>query len=136
MVKIKKEVEMTLTELIDWGFKNNIENKEFFSNFFDKKSVIFNLNGWVEFSDKYAYFPEDTFTVEIEREITKDTKLDSVLEIYTNLDYTKSKFPDIHKSVSINDILGYTSNRIVTKCIYLVNEDDTLTLIWKNGKLV
>lgn len=76
MVKIKRKVEMTLTELIEWGFKNEIKNTEFVSNFFEKKSVIFNLSGWAEFSDEYAYLPEDTFTVEVEEELTEDTKLD------------------------------------------------------------
>ena len=136
MVKIKREVKMTLTELIDWGFKNNIENKEFFSNFFDKKSVIFNLNGWVEFSDKYAYFPEDTFTVEIEGEVKKDTKLDFVLEVYRDTNYPDGKFSVIHKTISINEIIKYNPNSYISKCLYLVNEDDTLTLIWKDGELI
>ena len=33
MVKIKRKVEMTLPELIEWGFKNEIKNIEFVSNF-------------------------------------------------------------------------------------------------------
>ncbi|AJA42306.1 hypothetical protein [Staphylococcus phage vB_SepM_ phiIPLA-C1C] len=136
MVKIKREVEMTFPELIEYGLENGIKNRRFTSNRLNSKYVSFDALGGVYFNNLYSYLLEDTFTVEVEEEITKDTKLDSVLEIYTNLDYTKSKFPDIHKSVSINDILGYTSNRIVTKCIYLVNEDDTMTLIWKDGELV
>ena len=84
---------MTLPELIEWGFKNGIKNKEFVSNFFGKKSVIFNLSGWAEFSDEYAYLPEDTFTVEIEKEITEETKLSKYLEIFAheNLGYGDEK---------------------------------------------
>lgn len=133
MVKIKRKIEMALPELIEYVWKNNIKEKTFYSNL-DNSCVRFNRFQTVFIDDPIN--KDETFTVEVEEEITKDTKLDSVLEIYTNLDYTKSKFPDIHKSVSINDILGYTSNRIVTKCIYLVNEDDTMTLIWKDGELV
>lgn len=133
MVKIKRKIEMALLELIEYVWKNNIKEKTFYSNL-DNSCVRFNRFQTVFIDDPIN--KDETFTVEVEEEITEKTKLDSVLEIYTNLDYTKSKFPDIHKSVSINDILGYTSNRIVTKCIYLVNEDDTMTLIWKDGELV
>lgn len=133
MVKIKRKIEMALPELIEYVWKNNIKEKTFYSNL-DNSCVRFNRFQTVFIDDPIN--KDETFIVEVEEEITEKTKLDSVLEIYTNLDYTKSKFPDIHKSVSINDILGYTSNRIVTKCIYLVNEDDTMTLIWKDGELV
>lgn len=136
MVKIKKEVKMTFPELIEWGLENGIKSRRFTSNRLYSKYVSFDALGGVYFNSLYSYLPEDTFIVEITEEITKDTKLDVVLEIYTDLNYVESKFTDIHKSVSINDILGYTSNRLVTKCLYLVNEDDTMTLIWKDGKLV
>lgn len=135
MVKIKQKVEMTLPELIEWGFKNGIKNKEFVSNFFKKKSVIFNLSGWAEFSDEYAYLPEDTFTVEVE-EVTEDTKLSSVLEMYKDINYPNENLSVIHKSTSINNILGYNPSYFNTKCLYLINEDMTLTLIWKDGELV
>lgn len=136
MVKIKKEVKMTFPELIEWGLENGIKSRRFTSNRLYSKYVSFDALGGVYFNSLYPYLPEDTFIVEITEEITEDTKLDVVLEIYTDLNYVESKFTDIHKSVSINDILGYTSNRLVTKCLYLVNEDDTMTLIWKDGKLV
>lgn len=136
MVKIKQKVEMTLPELIEWGFKNGIKNKEFVSNFFKKKSVIFNLSGWAEFSDEYAYLPEDTFTVEVEEEVTEDTKLSSVLEMYKDINYPNENLSVIHKSTSINNILGYNPSYFNTKCLYLINEDMTLTLIWKDGELV
>ena len=136
MVKIKKEVKMTFPELIEWGLENGIKSRRFTSNRLYSKYVSFDALGGVYFNNLYSYLPEDTFTVEITEEITEDTKLDVVLEIYTDLNYIESKFTDIHKSVSINDILGYTSNRLVTKCLYLVNEDDTMTLIWKDGKIV
>lgn len=136
MIKIKKEVKMTFPELIEWGLENGIKSRRFTSNRLYSKYVSFDALGGVYFNSLYSYLPEDTFIVEITEEITEDTKLDVVLEIYTDLNYVESKFTDIHKSVSINDILGYTSNRLVTKCLYLVNEDDTMTLIWKDGKLV
>lgn len=138
MVKIKRKVEMTLPELIEWGFKNEIKNIEFVSNFFEKKSVIFNLSGWAEFSDEYAYLPEDTFTVEVEEEITEETELSKFLEIfaYKNLGYGDENSL-IEENKSIKEILEENEERsLITKVIHLVNNDGTHTLIWKDGELV
>lgn len=136
MVKIKREVEMTLSELIEWGFKNEIKNIEFVSNFFEKKSVIFNLSGWAEFSDEYAYLPEDTFTVEIEEEVTEDTKLPKCLEI----SFDRKSGRDIavvYENCSVKQLTDRNPEHLLDiRTIHLVNDDGTVKLIWKNGELV
>lgn len=124
MVKIKKKVEMTLPELIEWGFKNEIKNIEFVSNFFEKKSVIFNLSGWAEFSDEYAYLPEDTFTVEVEEEITEETVFKRFYE------YTKGQSFMIYENTSISKIKDEVSKE------FWMKDGNTMTLIWKDGELV
>lgn len=144
MVKIKKNVDMTLPELIEWGFKNGIKNKAFVRdrdsvrsqlNF---KPIAFNSSGYVEFSNDYSYSPEDTFTVEIEKEITEETKLTKYLEIFAheNLGYGDEKIL-IEENQSIKEILQENKNcSLITKAIHLVNDDGTHTLIWKDGELV
>ncbi|MCM5673488.1 hypothetical protein [Staphylococcus hominis] len=136
MVKIKRKVEMTLPELIEWGFKNEIKNIEFVSNFFEKKSVIFNLSGWAEFSDEYAYLPEDTFTVEIEEEVTEDTKLPKCLEI----SFDRKSGRDIavvYENCSVKQLTDRNPEHLLDiRTIHLVNDDGTVKLIWKNGELV
>lgn len=124
MVKIKRKVEMTLPELIEWGFKNEIKNIEFVSNFFEKKSVIFNLSGWAEFSDEYAYLPEDTFTVEVEEELTEGTKIPEMLEIFEDNDGTQWFGNSIEQ---VKDDLSRE---------FWLKDGDTMTLIWKDGELV
>lgn len=124
MVKIKKKVEMTLPELIEWGFKNEIKNIEFVSNFFEKKSVIFNLSGWAEFSDEYAYLPEDTFTVEVEEEITEETVFKRFYE------YTKGQSFMIYENTSISKIKDEVSKE------FWMKDGNTMTLIWRDGELV
>lgn len=124
MVKIKRKVEMTLPELIEWGFKNEIKNIEFVSNFFEKKSVIFNLSGWAEFSDEYAYLPEDTFTVEVEEEITEETVFKRFYE------YTKGQSFMIYENTSISKIKDEVSKE------FWMKDGNTMTLIWKDGELV
>nr|DAI85696.1 MAG TPA: hypothetical protein [Caudoviricetes sp.] len=124
MTKIKRKVKMTLPELIEWGFKNGIKNKEFVSNFFKKKSVIFNLSGWAEFSDEYAYLPEDTFTVEVEEEITEETKIPEMLEIFQDNDGTQ------WFGNSIEQVKDDFSRE------FWLKDGNTMTLIWKDGELV
>ena len=136
MVKIKKNVEMTLPELIEWGLENGIKSRRFTSNRLNSKYVGFDSLGGVCFNGLYSYLLEDTFTVEVEEEITEDTKLDTVLEIYNDKHHPGSISSVIQKGNSINNIMEYNPSYFNTECLYLVNEDMTLTLIWKDGELV
>lgn len=138
MVKIKRKVEMTLPELIEWGFKNKIKNREFPCNQANFKSVVFNSDGWIDFSDDLYYLPEDTFTVEVEEEITEETKLPKFLMVFLNMSISNYiERPAIGEDESIKEILQGNENRPLTiKAIHLVNDDGTHTLIWKDGELV
>lgn len=128
-MKIKRKVKMNLPQLIEWGFENDVTNKEYVCNEHKAKSVIFNLSGWTEFSDEFSYNPHDTFTVEVEEEITKDTKLPSVL-VYDG------KYFNALYGLSINDIEKRFIDYVYgVETIHLIN-GDTHTLIWRDGKLV
>ena len=135
MVKIKREVEMTLPELIEWGFKNNIKNKKFISNSKDYTSVTFDSTGWGEFNNYFS--PEDTFTVEIEEEITEETKLPKCLEIYFDDKVAKADEINVYMDKSIGEILQESKRyQFETKAIYLFGDNGNLTPIWKDGELV
>lgn len=135
MVKIKRKVEMTLAELIEWGFKNNIKNKKFISNSKDYTSVTFDSTGWGEFNNYFS--PEDTFTVEIEEEITEETKLPKCLEIYFDDKVAKADEINVYMEKSISEILQESKRyQFETKAIYLFGDNDNLTPIWKDGELV
>jgi len=127
MVKIKRKVKMTLPELIEWGFKNNIKNREFSRNHKYFKPVVFNSCGYVDFRDDYAYSPEDTFTVEVEEEITEETKIDTLVSI----DRDTRNEVNINFNCSIRQLLDRSDYYY-----YILNDDSTLTLIWKDGELV
>lgn len=133
MVKIKRKVEMTLPELIEWAWKNGVKEKAFYSNI-DGGSVYFDMVQTV--SVEHSIVRTETFNVEVEEEITEDTKLDRVLEIYNDLHSPGSVSSVIQKGASINNILEYNPSYFNTRCLYLINEDMTLTLIWKDGELV
>lgn len=136
MVKIKRKVKMTLPELIEWGFKNNIRNREFVCDQASYKSVIFNLNGWSEFSGNYSYLPQDTFTVEVEEEITEETKLPKFLEISFSRKSGRD-FAVVRENQSIKNIVDKNIEHFIdTRTIHLFEDDGTHTLIWKDGELV
>ena len=123
MAKIKKKVEMTLAELIEWGYKNEIKDKYFVSNQANHRLVTFDSIGWVDFSN-YYYPPGDTYTVEIEEEITEDTKIPEMLEIFQDNDGTQ------WFGNSIEQVKDDFSRE------FWLKDGNTMTLIWKDGELV
>lgn len=138
MVKVKRKVEMTLPKLIEWGLENGIKSKRFASNRLNNKYVGFDSLGGVCFNGLYSYLQQDTFTIEVEEEITEETELSKFLEIfaYKNLGYGDENSL-IEENKSIKEILEENEERsLITKAIHLVNNDGTHTLIWKDGELV
>lgn len=135
MVKIKVEKKMNLLELIDWAWKNGVKEKAFYSNI-DGGSVYFDMVQTV--SVENSIVKSETFTVEVEEEITKETELPKYLEIYAHksLGYGDENI-SIGKNQSIKEILKENKKySTITKAIHLINDDGTHTLIWKDDELV
>ncbi|MEK5191239.1 hypothetical protein [Staphylococcus sp. FSL M7-0405] len=126
MVKIKRKVEMTLPELIEWAWKNNVEGKTFYSNI-DGGSVYFDILQTVSVEHEIAI--NETFTVEVKEEITEDTIIPLLLKIYKSGDNASEA--SIYRSISINT--AESSTRSIA--YYSINDGGTLTLIWKDGEL-
>ncbi|MHB7918957.1 hypothetical protein [Staphylococcus hominis] len=127
MAKIKRKVEMTLPELIEWGLENGIKSRRFISNRLSSKHVGFDTLGGVCFNGLYSYLLEDTFTVEVEEEITKETEIPKLVSINrSNLNEVNINF-----NCSIGQFLDRSDYNY-----YILNDDSTLTLIWKDGELV
>lgn len=121
MVKIKKKVEMTLPELIEWAWKNGVKEKVFYSNI-DRGSVYFDMVQTV--SIEYSIVVDETFTVEVEEEVTEETKIPEMLEIFVNGGGVKR----VEKS--INELKDDFSKE------FWLKDGDTMTLIWNDGELV
>ncbi|MCD9055023.1 hypothetical protein LDK94_06695 [Staphylococcus arlettae] len=130
-MKIKRKVEMNLPQLIEWAWDNPEQSKHkilaangkylfdsvvSFNN--DKNGV--RLNGTV--------ISTDTFTVEVEEEITEDTWFSELVIRTIAGDYI------LQKQGSINDFKHITFND--AEAFYIPNDDLTMTLIWRDGKLV
>ena len=120
MVKIKKKVEMTLPELIEWAWKNGVKEKAFYSNI-DRGSVYFDMVQTV--SIEYSIVVDETFTVEVEEEVTEETKIPEMLEIFVNGGVKR-----VEKS--INELKDDFSKE------FWLKDGDTMTLIWNDGELV
>ncbi|MCC2090275.1 hypothetical protein KRP69_13925 [Mammaliicoccus sciuri] len=128
MPTIKTKKEMNLGELLCWAIDNKEQAR--FRDFSSKNMrVRFNDSAKPEIIFDKRFLPIDqTFTVEIEEEITEDTEIKGLVELGNDGDGTD--FFQCNGS-SINERKDFDS-----EAFYILNDDLTMTLIWKNGKLV
>ncbi|NMD91157.1 hypothetical protein [Staphylococcus hominis] len=121
MVKIKRKVEMTLPELIAWAWKNDVKGKSFNS----KKQINalhFDMYGGIQ--THCGIEKNDSFTVETEEEVTEETEIPEMLEIFQDNDGTQ------WFGNSIEQLKDDFSRE------FWLKDGDTMTLIWKDGELV
>ena len=137
MPTIKRKVEMNLPQLIEWLWKS-------------KKSVYkvtSNMNGVVKL-EPYGlitfssgdFYPEETFTVEVEEEITEETVIPKLL---TTFKKTYLKYDFGYQQVRIDEdykvqlmLNKAEAHREEIETLHMVNDDGTHTLLWRDGKLV
>ncbi|AAX91375.1 ORF037 [Staphylococcus phage EW] len=125
MVKIKTKREMTLPELIQWSWDNGEEHRIFYGS--KDGEVCFNDDSWVTIET--AVEPDETFTFEVEEEITEDTVINGLVEVYRS-------YSGFLKSVMFPRESVRVAKRDVTVAFYMLNDDYTMTLIWRNGEMV
>ena len=142
-MKIKQKKQLNLPQLIEWA-QDNIEEAI-------KKVYRVNENevmdGHVRFTEVYSdlevrlhgYIPFDTtFTVEVEEEITEDTVIPKALNVFKNTTNRIKNDEESHirRNVSIKEIKENSGDYIENDRLYIMNDDLTMTLIWRDGKLV
>ncbi|HDH4882505.1 TPA: hypothetical protein PI360_001498 [Staphylococcus argenteus] len=133
-IKIKKEV--NLPKLIQWAWDNPELTK-------GKKYYPLGKS-----NSDYVYFPlfderkcitsdfmsaDDTFEVEFEEEVTEETKFDRLLEVFK--EDTGCYNSTIHTDICIKERMA-SKKCFPIESFYILNDDLTMTLIWKDGKLV
>ena len=122
-MKIKRKVEMTLPQLIEWIEINRRFDESFGSDRYNYVHV--NVDGILEFTGKFC---EDTFTVTTEEEITEDTE-------FEKLYYTTILSRIVESScTTIQSSLKHIAVEPIA--FYIMNDDLNLTLIWRDGKFV
>lgn len=135
MMKIKVKKEMKLDELIKWARSNpGISNgKNFYETDESVKAVYFQKDANKFFTIGGFTSIDATFEVEVEEEITEETKFDRLFEVF---EVSEGEYnPTSNRNTSINESLN-DDRCFPIKAFYILNDDLTMTLIWKDGRLV
>ena len=128
-MKIKRKVEMNLSQLIEWLLESGYRNYTANSNM--GNAVTLSRYGAIQFSHG-IFFPEETFAVEVEEEITEDTV---VPKLMTTFKKTYLEGGIGYQRVRIDE--NYPIKLMLNKAeahgepvetLHVVNDDDTHTL--------
>lgn len=138
-MKIKVKKQMTLPQLIQWGWSNleQVENKVFQSDKMDSlgeyTEVHFSIDGHGFYTNGVTDI--DTFTVEVEEEITEETEILRLLEVYK---YNSGSLDsNLRHECSVKECVGDNERcNIKNLAIYMLNDDASMTLLWKDGEMV
>lgn len=132
-MKIKTKKQLNLPQLIEWLLKSGYRNYTANSNMGNR--VTLSRYGAIQFS-LGTFFPEETFTVEVEEEITEDTVIPKLIERWKHgEDGNETSHYVEHENKNINKVLFVNSKRIVATRFY-AEIDGELKLIWRDGRLV
>ncbi len=137
MIKIKRKVEMTCGEFAKYmvdkfgflSYESKLTDGDWLGAIDRKYDVSIHLP-----PSKVSDLPDITITksgvviFEVEEEITEDTVLPILIE---RRDFGNELTYSRYEYVRIKDIKEKSST-----LFYIENDDLTMTLIWKNGKLV
>lgn len=128
-MKIKRKVQMNLPQLIEWAWNNGIRDRVFHTTK-DKRGLFYQVSfseeGTFYADDELSY--DDIFIVEVEEEIREDTE-------FEKLYYTTILSRIVESScTTIQSSLKHIAVEPIA--FYIMNDDLTLTLIWRDGKLV
>ena len=133
-MKIKTKKQFTLPQLIEWLLKSGYRNYTANSNM--GNIVTLSRYGAIQFSHG-TFFPEETFTVEVEEEITEDTVFPKLVERWKHDDEGDEAFRYVeHDDKSINRVLFANPESVETTHFYIENDNQELVLIWRDGKLI
>ena len=133
-MKIKTKKQFTLPQLIEWLLKSGYRNYTANSNM--GNIVTLSRYGAIQFS-LGTFFPEETFTVEVEEEVTEDTVFPKLVERWKHDGEGDEAFRYVeHDDKSINRVLFANPESVETTHFYIENDNQELVLIWRDGKLI
>ncbi|MEX6266227.1 hypothetical protein AB6F08_04660 [Staphylococcus saprophyticus] len=111
------------------SFERNLADGEWFGEPSDRYNASINLKP-AKYDD-FAHsirIDEDGVTLKTFEEITEDTVIPKML--------VKLKNPDTYGRFKNDSINGFEIEEGNIEAFYIVNDDKTLTLIWRDGRLV
>lgn len=121
-MKIKTKKQLNLPQLIEWGFENCVTGNIYSNDRFEAKKIRFEVG--VVTSMYGDIHKDDTFTVEVEEEITEDTKFEHMIEITED---------DLHITWQNTKIDWEKDGQSKEFHAYI---DGEFKCIWRDGKLV
>lgn len=124
MVKIKQKKQLNLPQLIEWLLKSGYRNYTANSNM--GNIVTLSRYGAIKFS-LGTFFPEETFTVEVEEEITEETVFEEILLIVNN-----GLGIEVYSNYSINDVLSNNEGYYEETVMLILKPDPEV--IWTREK--
>lgn len=128
MVKIKRKVEMTPKEFLKHLLEQEETEVELDGYTFDYNEEHYSFDPEIKTNEFINYsLHSDIFTVEVEEEITEETKIAKLVSINRN----NLNEVNINFNCSIGQLLDRSDYNY-----YILNDDSTLTLIWKDDGLV
>ena len=126
MPTIKTKKEMNLPQFISWAVDNHITGSFYANNRVNAKRIRFEFGRIV--SSHGELRSHDTFTVEVEEQVDENTELTALVELSSRGLLGNTRLYRYH---SINEVIDNQS-----VAFYILNDDQTMDLIWKNGKMV
>lgn len=123
-MKIKRKVQKNLPQLIEWLLKSGYRN--YTANSDMGNTVTLSRGGAIQFSIG-TFFPEETFTVEVEEEITLDTVFEEILLIVNN-----GLGIEVYSNYSINDVLSNNEGYYEETVMLILKPDPEV--IWTREK--
>lgn len=128
-MKIKRKVQKNLPQLIEWAWENDVRDKVFWTTK-DNRGVSYEAC----FSEFGSFYSDDIldsnviFTVEVEEEIALTTPLPSMLHVWETEVLGREMREVENKSIA-SQYTGCSTE-------FWLKEDNKMTLIWRDGKLV
>ncbi|MDW4244787.1 hypothetical protein QI219_03405 [Staphylococcus saprophyticus] len=120
-MKIKTKKQLNLPQLIEWLLKSG--HRDYITSSDMGNTVTLSRGGAIQFSIG-TFFPEETFTVEVEETVTEKTEFELLIEItdgYPNCLWEEASVED-WKDEDSKEFHAYI--------------DGEFKLIWRDGKLV
>lgn len=131
MVKIKQKKQLNLPQLIEWAWDNpELSNgMSILSNDWENVRINFKFNPRgvlsLDILNGRNISDDILFTLKVEEEITEETEFKELICLDVD---------DKYNSYDNVCVLDFDDDRV--RAIYIPNNDLTMTLIWRDGKLV
>ncbi|MCG1072243.1 hypothetical protein K4P50_11745 [Staphylococcus epidermidis] len=131
MAKIKRKVEMKQKEFLKHLLEQEETEVELNGYTFDYNEEHYSFDPEITTNEVVSYIPNNnTYTVEVEEEIAEDTVFPVLIKTLKNV------FNEITVISYENASINSSKSRNETISYHILNDDGTMTLIWKDGKLV